>query len=502
MMVSTLSVAVAAAVAASAQGRMPELGTYLEPWYTNRASYHWTFPPNPAAGTDVRRGGFVAGKGGVSPAPAVVALFGDADGDGKDDLIWADGGSGAWTVGLSNGANGWGKPRAWWTDAGARTGGAATAEHFVADLNGDGLADAVTFYTATAAATTWWSVGLSSSTNRTTGLDPPVVVDGAALGCAGSAARTVSRGALWCVSGTSGTDGTNSNTATERWGRFDVVRREAAVLEVPAPWAAGAVIEQRWVGQTTPNGGVDDAVAIDAAGDVYVALGSATPAGRPGPALAAFVRVLSNFTAANGAGCTPGPLLLAPYSTAVFGPTRAAAAAVVCASATDGYWYAAPIAASATTATPAAIEVWKYSHGGAMGAERGPRPQGWAPPGTTNPFAAMGGVEYHYADFRLADPFGAGEPSPLACNWTAYGAGMDPTPRCVVMPPARRPYLDPDGFQANPVPDFKDTNVNLWQAWCVRVHAREPHLRGGSQLPPARPPHLHDLHRCSRPLQH
>ena len=63
---------------------------------------------------------------------------------------------------------------------------------------------------------------------------------------------------------------------------------------------------------------------------------------------------------------------------------------------------------------------------------------------------------------------------------------MDPTPRCVVMPPARRPFLDPDGFQADPVPDFKDTNVNLWQAWCVRVrpHVREFHPpRGGSQLP-------------------
>ena len=75
---------------------MPAIGTWLEPWYTARYNYHWTLAPEPACeGEHVR------------------VLFGDVDGDGRDDLLRAgcgDAGDG-WVVAVSNGASGWGAGR-------------------------------------------------------------------------------------------------------------------------------------------------------------------------------------------------------------------------------------------------------------------------------------------------------------------------------------------------------------------------------------------------------
>ena len=125
--------AMVAAQQAAAATAMPAIGTYLEPWYTARETYHWAFPA--ASGSEGSEGSEGGSCGGAA------LLFADVDGDGRDDCIRAGCGSegDGWVVALSNGVDGWENASVWWKD-GHRS--SASAERFAADMDGDGKADA------------------------------------------------------------------------------------------------------------------------------------------------------------------------------------------------------------------------------------------------------------------------------------------------------------------------------------------------------------------------
>ena len=144
-----VQLAVLSASTSLAAATMPAIGTYLEPWYTAREAYHWTFP---AAGGGEPLEGHAADADSCAGA---TLLFADVDGDGRDDNIRAGCGSAGdgWVVALSNGANGWENASLWWSDG---QGHDPTAERFVADLDGDGKADAVAW-----GAMDGWHVGSS-----------------------------------------------------------------------------------------------------------------------------------------------------------------------------------------------------------------------------------------------------------------------------------------------------------------------------------------------------
>ncbi|HEV7918123.1 MAG TPA: VCBS repeat-containing protein [Solirubrobacterales bacterium] len=89
---------------------------------------------------------------GVSGAAATTSnMLGDVNGDERADAVAYN--SGTWTVALSNGSSFVPQPAPW------RTGfGSGTDRRFVADVDGDGLADAITFYRNLGS----WNVALST----------------------------------------------------------------------------------------------------------------------------------------------------------------------------------------------------------------------------------------------------------------------------------------------------------------------------------------------------
>jgi hypothetical protein len=226
----------------------------------------------------------------------------------------------------------------------------------------------------------------------------------------------------------------------------------------------------------------DDAVLLDSAGNVFVGLAAAatttdalalrsvapTDVTRSAAAQAAEVPTaappqfgqlalsLRNFDTGSSGACSPGQVLLAPAAPNVtYWPVRATpTAAIICVTAASGVWYAAALG-TGNPDTPTGT--WKYSHGGLVAEIRAPRSRGWDP--------AEDKKDFWFTEFHVADPFGAGELVPLACNGTAQH--QQPTAVCAVMPPNRRPYFDPHHFEANP-PARKSTNVNLWDAWSLR----------------------------------
>ena len=110
-------------------------------------------------------------KHGVAESFTVI----DYNQDGRDDLLRAGcGASGdGWVISTSNGEDGWGEGGLWWRD-GAQAEG---AERFVADLDGDGRADAVV-YSPTQNS---WSLAFS---NGRSAFVKSVRIDGDTMGCA------------------------------------------------------------------------------------------------------------------------------------------------------------------------------------------------------------------------------------------------------------------------------------------------------------------------------
>jgi hypothetical protein len=405
---------------------MPAIGTWLEPWYTARYNYHWTFAPEPACeGEHVR------------------VLFGDVDGDGRDDLLRAgcgDAGDG-WVVAVSNGASGWGAGRSWWYD-----GQPHGAERFVADLNGDGMADAAVW------SRDGWHVAFSDG-NGAFSRPLHVFTMECTAGATNCIQRAVSDELLWYVT---------AEANESIWHRYNVstnVGGDAVRLATPSGAPYVAPFKQLFVADVN-NDTRADAVAVDAGGNVFVA------AGWENGSFAPFRLSLSNFTASRGAMCPAGPLLLAPSSPAVatlLEQRGGGSAMLVCASARSGYWYAAGLnAAHLSRDPPAPIFVWKYSHGGNMGGILAPSSHGHP-----------GGVSRHntYTDFHLARMCRGCAPAPLACNTSAQSGQS--TAVCCVIPPENSPSVEPgsatsgfdtQGFERN-APALKSTNVNLWEAW-------------------------------------
>lgn len=283
----------------------------------------------------------------------------------------------------------------WWpTD----NSGDAEVERFLVDMDGNGLADAVVFDAKSGN----WSVAPSTPHQH---FGPVVTVDGDTFGCnvAGLVKQIASRGTLWCVTSTV-------------IGRYDYARGSTSLHPVRLP--SSTRILDAWVAQTTHDVQNEDVIMLDSARHVFVVPFVGTT---PGAVRLAY----ANFTAPNGE-CSPA--MAVPFSTAVLGSQRPPTAAVACANVVTGYWYAAPISqpySSQSLSSP--VVVWKYNHGGSMLGIKGPRPQGWG---------ALGRTPYAYARFHVADPFGAGEPVPIACNLTSQGNAQTwSSPRCLVMPP-------------------------------------------------------------------
>jgi len=309
------TLAMAAAQAAAAAAAMPVVGTYLEPWYTARSAYHWKFPAADSCGA------------GAS------LLFADVDGDGRDDLLRAGCGGDGWVVALSNGVDGWENASVWWRD-----GATAAAQRFVADLDGDGAADAAVWTAGS------WSIALS---DRRTAFGKVQRVE---MPCAAAAHRLVSQGSLWCVEA--------GGSGSSVWRRFDVrAQKHAAAQHLAAPATPFTPpMAQVWVADVT-NDTKADAVAVDTGGNVFVGAGDSSGS------LGTLQLGLRNFTAARGATCPPGPLLLSPSSATTSGFLQqrgGGSAMVVCVGGDTGYWYAAGIAPGRpASAAPAPIATWK-----------------------------------------------------------------------------------------------------------------------------------------------
>lgn len=421
--------------------RQPVIGTWMEPWYTAREAYHWTFAPEPTCDRETAQ-----------------VLFADVNGDGSDDLVRAGCGTAGdgWVVAISNGADGWGKGTVWWHD-----GQPASAERFVGDLDRDGQADAAVWHAD------GWHVGFSDGVSA---FSHPlhVFTMGCTLGSTNCIRRMVSDELLWYVTA-------DANETV--WHRYNVsadAGAEPVHLVTPRAAPYSAPFTQFFIEDVTDDKQAD-VVALDAGGNVYVA------AARDSGSFAPFRLALSNFTSNRGADCTTGsPYLLVPSSPTVsilLAQRGGGSAMLACASTSSGYWYAGGLSPDALQVTSDAasspIFVWKYNHGGDMGGTIAPSSHGHH----------FGLKHAHiYADFHLARMCSGCTPAPLACNTSAQWEQQHAT--CCVLPAASQPSragsaangFDAKGFEKG-APALKSTNANLWQAWNLQF---TPELHDGS----------------------
>ena len=433
-----VAVSVLAWAADSAGEMMPVIGTYLEPWYTTRSQYHWSIAPAPhscAGGT---------------------LLFADVDGDGDDDLLRAGCGpaGGGWAVSLSNGVDGWGNSTVWWQD-----GGPVDADRFAEDLDGDGAADAAMW-----SATSGWHAAFSDHSSAF-GQPQHIFTMGCLAGSANCLQRVVSSERLWyiTVNATGSSDDDRSVDWQTEWHSYNVsAKRADPVVRLAHPDAPfSPPFKQLFVADVSSDTQAD-AVAVDSGGNVFVAVGHSNGSFSP------FRLGLANFTAARGAACSPGPLLLSIGSDTSDGGDGSSDASddgspmLVCANAASGYWYRGSINVTQPGEQEAAVQTWKYSHGGDMGGSIPPSSHG-------HPFG-LRVVGNTYASFHLATMCPGCALAPLACNLTLQV--------CCVLPAEAHQTLrnkfDEQNFELA-APALKSTNANLWQAWHL---AFEPALSG------------------------
>ena len=89
MMLVILGLGLAAAAAPLAAATAPAIGTFLEPWYTARAPYHWAFPAEVLHSSSRTSSTASMRSTSASDCARAVLLFADVNGDGLDDNIRA-----------------------------------------------------------------------------------------------------------------------------------------------------------------------------------------------------------------------------------------------------------------------------------------------------------------------------------------------------------------------------------------------------------------------------
>ena len=186
-------------VTRTACAKLPIMGTYLEPWYTNRSAYHWPFN---SLGQDVDR--------------MQTMLLADATGDSKDDLIRVDPATGKWSVSVSNGVGAFKDTRLWLVDNHG-----PSAERFSVTLNGDRAADVAVYDDNN------WSVALSNGSMFSNLTQVP-------FSCEGSTFRLASTDTLHCVS-------LADDTSTMVWRFFNVSSKTATSQHYVLPVATSRV---------------------------------------------------------------------------------------------------------------------------------------------------------------------------------------------------------------------------------------------------------------------
>ena len=444
-----------------AAGGMPAVGTFLEPWYTARGRYKWSFPSSRgyATSNDMAALDSPAADGCPTSSPL---LFGDANGDGRDDLIQTGCGTAGdgWHVSISNGVSSWGNAsRLWWRDRHPSSSSPEVTERFVADLNGDGVSDAVVWTLADG-----WTIGVSDM-HASFGKNV-LRVNGSSMECDGSSQRLVSTGALWCLGNHSQSANGSSSTY---WGHYDVRTKTTVVQQLWLPATAGPLLK-RLIGDVN-NDTVVDAVVVDTLGNVFVAAGTNISGKIFDEFKLAVVDFFSFKTRAYDKSGFCATLLLAQSSAVIHSflapPSGGGSAMLVCAYETkfSTSWYGTALDGPGFGLPSTAAHLWKDQHGGMMSGMQPPSKNG----SSSNDDCRDGVCShltdlYYYQEYHLADPTGSGTPGPIACNHSQQG--REDFAKCCVMPAAQvpkpSPAFDPKNFEKGAVAR-SPINVNLWE---------------------------------------
>lgn len=408
----------------------PVIGTYLEPWYTDRAgSYEWNAYPVTS----------------TPPTPTKVwetLGFADVDGDGRDDMIrvgLVNSSNGSleqkWVVSMSDGYSQFVGAPVWWSET-------TDSRHFldprfVMDMNMDSRADAVIYSPGLG-----WRIAFSNSS----GFASDVLISEASFPCAEATAHLVSLGTVWCV---------HESQEVDVWSAFSVTaNRSLGSSTISWSTSSGPAIPNlRWIQPDSTGSTLGFAVAVlEPTGDwLRCPLTPSTPSRAETGTL-----VLKNFTSAR-IGDVCDYTLLGPSAMALPSWLGDGVGIAVCVTVDTGYWHASRLALSSGGESHEwPVNTWKYSHGGSSSSILAPTTNGY-PHAAGTPSRKLLVV---HSDFFIADVVGDGTPRPLACN-ASHSLELDLRPGCFVMPPG-------DSINSTfetVAPALKSTNINLWQAW-------------------------------------
>eukprot|EP00039_Didymoeca_costata_P033454 m.42417 g.42417 ORF g.42417 m.42417 type:complete len:741 (-) comp9880_c0_seq2:143-2365(-) len=416
------------------------IGTFLEPWYTNRMTYHW----NVFNATQTRK-------------TKESLLFGDVDGDGKDDAIIIAAPN--TSVFLSDGKGQFDYDYTF--DKESEECGNTTALT-MADMTGNGLQDFVFHQTHTNVHQYGaWCVYVNNNGHSV--VSTPVVIPKQHT----CPYTFVTDGLLWCIAlDTTNTTGTiytiDYETQNER--NITLSTTTTSVAQLWIQTLCGD--EEKTKGGKKSSACTPELVMLGTDGNVYIALLSntkSTTITRITVTLdTMFTLAATNYSGRLSRDCLQN-ILLADNTITLPNRINTQYGALVCVEESSGYWYAVPLLPSAPN-TPQTV--WKYSHGGLIHLPTPPSPNG--------EFPGQGNTTT-YADFHLADPIGNGVPSPLACNNNNNSTNMNNNIGCLIMPPGEEFGHSTPQWKGQP--SLKSTNVNLWQAWNIPY---EPLLHDGS----------------------